>query len=136
MDLKWNLCLTSLSRRGPVNPSTPTFANINLTETMTNLIVPWKFSQKRTQESLFAPKSFNTTFKSHSYLMLLSRRGSVNPVNPHFSQYQSYKNNYKFTYCFKCHQNMVVINSITFHVTFQKDRYCFLIWRHLPVEAR
>ena len=48
--------LTSLSRRGPVNPSTPTFGNINLTETMTNLIVAWKFSQKQTQESLFAPQ--------------------------------------------------------------------------------
>ena len=27
-------CLKSLSRRGPVNPSTPTFGNINLTEAM------------------------------------------------------------------------------------------------------
>ena len=54
MDLKWNLYLTSLSRRGPVNPSTQTFGNINLTETMTNLIVAWKFNQKRLEEFLFA----------------------------------------------------------------------------------
>ena len=47
--------LTSRSHRGPVNPSTPTFGNMNLIETMTNLIVAWKFSQKRTQEALFAP---------------------------------------------------------------------------------
>ena len=47
--------LTSLSRRGPVNQSTSTFGNINLTETATNLIVAWKFSQKWQQESLFAP---------------------------------------------------------------------------------
>ena len=52
--LKWNLYLTSLSRRGPVNPSTQTFGNINLTETMTNLIVAWKFNQKRLEEFLFA----------------------------------------------------------------------------------
>ena len=38
-----------------LNPSSPTFGNINITETMTNSIVTWKFSQKRKQESLFAP---------------------------------------------------------------------------------
>ena len=36
--------LTSLSRRGPVNPSTPIFLNINLRETITNLIAAWKFN--------------------------------------------------------------------------------------------
>ena len=46
--------LMSISRRGPVNPSTPTFGNNNLTETITNLIVAWKFNQKKLQESLFA----------------------------------------------------------------------------------
>ena len=39
MGLKWNLYLTSLSRCGPVNPSIPTFGNINLTESITNLIL-------------------------------------------------------------------------------------------------
>ena len=53
MDLKWNLYVTSLSRRGTVNPSTQTFGNINLTETMTNLIVAGKFNQKRLEEFLF-----------------------------------------------------------------------------------
>ena len=46
--------LTSLSNRSPVNPSTTTFGNINLTETMTNLIFAWKFNQKWPQEPLFA----------------------------------------------------------------------------------
>ena len=45
---------TSLSCRGPVNPSTPTFGYINLTESITNLIAVWKFNQKRMQKSLFA----------------------------------------------------------------------------------
>ena len=39
MGLKWNLYLKSLSRRDPINLSTQTFRNINLTETMTNLTV-------------------------------------------------------------------------------------------------
>ena len=39
MGLKQNLYLASLSRRGPVNPSTPTFPIIHLTETIANLIV-------------------------------------------------------------------------------------------------
>ena len=48
---------TTLSGRGPVNPSIPTFGNINLTETMTNLVAALKFSQKRTQRSLFVPQT-------------------------------------------------------------------------------
>ena len=55
MSYKFFAYLMSLSRRGPVNQSTPTFGNINLTETATNLFVAWKFSQKWQQESLFAP---------------------------------------------------------------------------------
>ena len=54
MCLKRNLNVTSLSRRRPVNPSTPTFGNINLTEKMTYLIVAKKFNQKLWQESLLA----------------------------------------------------------------------------------
>ena len=38
--------VTSHSRPGPVNPSTPTFDNISLPETMTNLVVAWKLNQK------------------------------------------------------------------------------------------
>ena len=49
--------LASFSRRGPVNWSTPTFGKINLKKTMIKLIVAWKFSQKRMQESLFAPQT-------------------------------------------------------------------------------
>ena len=37
--------LTLLSRYGPVNPSTPVLGNIDLTETMINLLVAWKFDQ-------------------------------------------------------------------------------------------
>ena len=56
MGLKLNFYLTSLSPRGPVNASTPTFSNINLIETITNLSVALKLNQKRWQESLFAPQ--------------------------------------------------------------------------------
>ena len=55
MGLKWNLYLKSLFLRDLVNPSTPLFGNINLTETMTNLIVARKFNHKWLQESLSAP---------------------------------------------------------------------------------
>ena len=49
------------------------------------------------------------------------------PVNPQFSQYQSYKNNYIFTCCFKCHQKMAGIISITTHSVFLREINCFLI---------
>ena len=38
--------LTTLNRHGSVNPSTLTFDGINLTKTMTNLIVASKINQK------------------------------------------------------------------------------------------
>ena len=58
MGLKWSLYLTSLSRCDPVNPSTTTFGNINLTETMTNLIVAWKFNQNDWKKLYLHPKAF------------------------------------------------------------------------------
>ena len=38
----------------PVNLSTPFFGNLNLTKTVADLTVNWKFNQKWLQESLFA----------------------------------------------------------------------------------
>ena len=39
-------CLLLLSCRSPVNISTPALGSINLTETITNLLVAWKIDQK------------------------------------------------------------------------------------------
>ena len=92
--------LTSLSCRGPVNPSTPIFGNVSLTETTTNLIVTCKFSQKWTQESLLAlylrllfqmslkngcnslylhNKLFEITLKPNSYITSIFCHGLVYP---------------------------------------------------------
>ena len=46
--------LMALFSRGRVNLSTPTFRNMNLTKTVADLTVNWKFNQKWLQESLFA----------------------------------------------------------------------------------
>ena len=46
--------LMALFSRGRVNLSTPTFGNMNLTKTVADLTVNWKFIQKWLQESLFA----------------------------------------------------------------------------------
>ena len=53
MATKFYSCLTPLSLRSPVNLLAPIFSSINPTETMTNLIIAWKFNQKWLQESLF-----------------------------------------------------------------------------------
>ena len=81
---KTNSYLMSISRRDPLNPSTPIFGNISLIETMTNLVVAWKFNQKWLNESLFATKSFETALKSNSYLTSIFRHGPVNPSNTTF----------------------------------------------------
>ena len=46
--------MAPISCDGLVHPSTPTFDNVNLEETVTNSIVAWKFNQKWLQETLFA----------------------------------------------------------------------------------
>ena len=45
----------SFSRRDPVNPSSHTFPNINLTKTIRNLPVVSNVTKKWLQQSLFPP---------------------------------------------------------------------------------
>ena len=47
--------LTSISLRGPVNPGTPNFHNINLTRTITNLTVVSSVTTKWLEEALLRP---------------------------------------------------------------------------------
>ena len=46
MSRKFLFYLVLLSPRDQVNPSTPSFGNINLRETMANVIVIWKSNRK------------------------------------------------------------------------------------------
>ena len=59
-------------------------------------------------------------------------------VHPHFSQYQSYKNNGKFNCCFQNHWKMAAIISVStlacIPLIWVKNH--FLIWRHFPVVGR
>ena len=65
--------LASLSRCSPVNLSTPTFGNINLTETVTNLLVVWKVKNE-CNNLYFHSKSFKkTNLKPKSYLVSVFR---------------------------------------------------------------
>ena len=73
---------------GPVNPSTPTFPNINFTKATRNLLFISKITKKWLQESLF-PLLFlwydlEIIFKSFSYLTSLYCRDPVNPSTPAF----------------------------------------------------
>ena len=77
--------LTSLSRRGTVNPSTSTFGNINITETMTKLIAALKFNQNGCKDLYLHPRPFKSNFKLNSFLMSHFRCGLVNPSTPTFS---------------------------------------------------
>ena len=74
--------MTSVSCRGPVNPSTQTFPNINLSEAIANFLVAWKITQNH---SIFLhPNTFNMSWKLFSYLVSVSRRDPVNPSIPTF----------------------------------------------------
>ena len=79
-------------------------------------------------------KYFKSTFKSNSYLIVNFLSWPSISVNPHFSQYQSYKNNDKFTCCLKNHWKMVPIISIPSLIPL--ILYHFLIRHHFPLVAK
>ena len=58
----------------------------------------WLETQNGNKNLYLHPKPVKNTFKPNSNLMSNFRYG---PLIPHFYQYQSYKNNYKFTCCSK-----------------------------------
>ena len=75
---KSNSYLISISSRSQVNLSTPTFDNINPTETIIILLPAWKFNQTGWNNLYFHPKFFKITSNSNTYLIPVSRRGPVN----------------------------------------------------------
>ena len=74
----------SVSRRGLVNPLSPTFPNINLTQAIAKLLAVWKITQKWLQNLYFYRYNFNISYKSFFYLTSLSRRDPANPSTPTF----------------------------------------------------
>ena len=74
---KWIFYLTSVSRRGLVNPSSPTFNNINFREWQIQLL--FGNSIKNGCKYLYLhPKSFKITLTPNSYLMSIWRIVLVN----------------------------------------------------------
>ena len=67
---------TPFFRRGPINLSTPTFPNISLTKTMTNLFIVSIITGKRWNNLYFLPEAFQRSWKSN--LMAISRRSLLN----------------------------------------------------------
>ena len=110
----------------PKNLSIPTFDNVNLTESITNLIVAWKFNQKRVQESILHYKPFKTTTKSNSYLISTSRRGHGNCVNlffPNINVTKAIRN----LLVLKITEKMTMIIDISTLIPLMRNRNCFLI---------
>ena len=73
----------SISLCGPVNPSTPTFPNINFTKRMTKMLLQ-KSLKIGCNNLCFCHYAFNMVYKSFPQLTSLSRRGSVNPSTSTF----------------------------------------------------
>ena len=110
----------------PKNLSVPTFDNVNLTESITNLIVAWKFNQKRVQESILHYKPFKTSTKSNSYLISTSRRGHGNCVNlffPNINVTKAIRN----LLVLKITEKMTMIIDISTLIPLMRNRNCFLI---------
>ena len=80
---KPNSYLMSIRCPGLVNPSVPTFLNINLTKTIRNLLLASKITKKWLQESIFPPL-YLYELEIISYVASLSRRGPVNMSAPTF----------------------------------------------------
>ena len=91
--------LTSLSRRGSVNPSISIFGITNLKEAMANSIAAWKFNQKQLKSLFLHPEAFKFIFRSNSCLPSISRCCPVTPSTHTFPNISLYKGDGKFTYC-------------------------------------
>ena len=92
-------CLESLSCHGLVNPSTPTFGNISLTETMCLMFLLLVNSIKNDCKNLYLySKPFKLTFKSSSHLASVSWCCLVTLSTHTFPNI-----NDKFTYCLQNH---------------------------------
>ena len=94
-----NPYLKSISCRSPVNPSTHTFPNNNLTRTIKNLLVVSNITEKWQQEFLFTLVYLWYELE----IILLSEvtfpSWPGKSINPNFWQYQSDRNNDKLTCC-------------------------------------
>ena len=85
-----------ITRLGTAKLSTPTFGNVNLTETKTDLLVACKFNQKIAEIiSIYSKFIVDVNFTSWPGKSVISN----------FSQYQSHANNGKFPCCLEITEN-------------------------------
>ena len=99
----------SIFRRSPVNPSTRTFPNINLTKTIKNLLGVSKIIENSCNNFYFHLYTIDMSYKSFSYLT----SSSVKSVNPNFRQYQPDTKNGKFNCCLEIQPEMAAKISIS-----------------------
>ena len=83
--LKPNSYLTSIFHRSPVNQSTPTFSNISLTKTMTNLFLVLNITEKNCNILYLLLKVFHRSSEPNSYLISIFYCGPVILWAPTFS---------------------------------------------------
>ena len=128
--------LTSISRRFRVTQSTDTFPNINLTKTMTNLLIVWKILKEDCDDLYFISCTFNMSYKSFSFLTTLSRRRPCKFVYPHFWQYQSDRNRDRFNCWFEIQSKMAARISICTLNPLKLSSSQIHIWCQFAVVAR
>ena len=110
--LKLNSYLMSISRCNPVNWSTPTFPNTNLTKTIRNLLVISKFTKKLLQQYLFPPLYLWHDLQTILLSDVTSLLWPGESANPNFPQYQSDRNNDKFICCLAVYSKMNALISV------------------------
>ena len=104
--LKLNSYLMSISLCNPVNSSTPTFPNTNLTKTIRNLLVISKFTKKFLQQYLFPPLYLWYDLQTILLSDVTSLLWPGESANLNFPQYQSDRNNDKFICCLPIYSKM------------------------------
>ena len=94
-------------------------------------------SIKNDDSNLYFP---NKSFKNYLETKFMSTVNYLScpgkSVNSYFSQYQSYKNNWKFNYHFKNHKKMTAIIFLFTLIPLKGDTNHLLIWCHFPVMTR
>ena len=126
---KPNSYLMSIFRRSPVNPSTRTFPNINLTKTIKNLLGVSKIIENSCNNFYFHLYTIDMSYKSFSYLT----SSSVKSVNPNFRQYQPDTKNGKFNFCLEIQPEMAAKISISTVNLLKSPSNQIHVWCQFPV---
>ena len=133
LSLKSNLLLTLVSCRGVVNASIPTFSNISLTQSMKNVLIAWRITQKMVVVISICSLRLLLWAENQVYIWRqFPVCCPVNPSNPILCNINLAQTNKHLVLrkSLKNDCNNLFLHSMAFNISYNQIH----IWRQLPIE--